>query len=146
MLKRPEQALVSIQLVGKHLIRGTHILHLLIYQPLHIDHICFIFLSNFIEVVVEHLQRLRKRINFIGDLVAKVTNFRDVLEDLVLLVFKMLVQTLNLGDGGLDFDINLGHMLSELLMLRLDPLANLFEHLRLRTTVASATVTAFGHS
>ena len=75
---------------------------------------------------MEHLQRLRERINFIGDLVAKVTNFRDVLEDLVLLVFKMLVQTLNLGDGGLDFDINLGHMLTELLMLRLDPLANLF--------------------
>ena len=55
----------------------------------------------------------------------------------------MLVQTLNLGDGGLDFEIYLGHMLTELLMLRLDPLANFFEHLGLRTIVASATVTAF---
>ena len=58
----------------------------------------------------------------------------------------MLVQALDLGDGGLDLEVYLGHMLAELLMLRLNPLSNFFEHLGLCAVIAAASATAaLGH-
>ena len=54
----------------------------------------------------------------------------------------MLVQALDLGEGALDFDIDLGHVLAELLMVCFDPLTHGFEHFCRSTAISSASITS----
>ena len=83
--------MIALKFKDKLLIRSAHVFHLLVNHLLHLEQLSFILLRHLVEVVVQDLQRVGEGRDLVGHLVANIANFRDVLEDLLLLVPEVLV-------------------------------------------------------
>ena len=115
-----EESLVSLYLINEGLVCSTHVLHLFVDQLLHLDHFFVILLRHVVKIVVQNLQSLRECLNPTRCLVLQVTQASDILENLILLVLKVLIETLDVCECVLDFDVDLSHTLLMLLMLSFD--------------------------
>ena len=91
MLEGTEETLVAFKFKDKLLIRSAHVFHLLVNHLLHLEQLSFVLLCHLVEVIVQDLQRVGEGRDLVGHLVANIANFRDVLEDLLLLVPEVLV-------------------------------------------------------
>ena len=83
--------MIALKFKDKLLIRSAHVFHLLVNHLLHLEQLSFVLLCHVVEVVVQDLQRVGEGRDLVGHLVANIANFRDVLEDLLLLVPEVLV-------------------------------------------------------
>ena len=96
-MQAAEYILIALNFELELLVRRTHVLHFLIDHLLHFKQISLILLIHLIEVVVQDLKRLWKGINFVCHFIAQIADPRYVFENLLLLVFEVLIQTLNVS-------------------------------------------------
>ena len=83
--------MIAFKFKDKLLISSAHVFHLLVDHLFHLEQLSFVLLRHFVEVVVQDLQRVGEGRDLVGDLVANIANFSDVLEYLLLLVPEVLV-------------------------------------------------------
>ena len=119
-MQTSEQILISLKLKDELLVSCSHVFHLLIDHLLHLDHLLFVLGGHVVEVVMEHLQCLTESFDLRSDFISQIADASDILEDLVLLVFEVLVQALDVSEGILDFHVDLGHAFCELTVFGLD--------------------------